>query len=90
MQLLLLESPNKRTKLIIWQQATSHYFLLFSQDHLKNHPKTVRKHVSQQSNTKFANVISQEADLKVCREKRAAWRAVKTLGQWKIIKTNTL
>ena len=48
MQLLLLDSPNKRTKLTIWQQATSHYFLLFSQEHLKNHPKTVLKHVSQQ------------------------------------------
>jgi len=53
---------------------------LFSQEHLKNH-KTVLKHVSQQSNTKFANVISQEADLKVCREKSTAWGVVKTLGQ---------
>jgi len=81
MQLLLLESPNKRTKLTKWQQATSHYFLLFSQEHLKNHPKTVHKHVSQQSITKFANVISQEADLKVCLEKSVARGAGKTLGK---------
>ena len=41
----------------------SHYFLLFSQEHLKNHPKTVLKHISQHSNTKCANVISQEVGL---------------------------
>jgi len=61
---------------------------LFSQEHLKNHPKTVLKHISQQNNAKCANVISQEAGLPGCRDNGAAWEAVKKLGQWKIIKTN--
>jgi len=43
--------------------SPSHYLLLFCQEHLKNRPKNVLKHISQRSNTKCANVISQEAGL---------------------------
>ena len=72
-------------KLFFWP---SQYFHLFSKEHLKIYPKTVFKHISQQSNTKCANVISQKAGLQGCRHSGAAWGAIKKLGQWKIIKTN--
>jgi len=61
-------------RLLLWP---SHYFLLFSQEHLKHHPKTVLKHIIQRSDTKRANVISQEAGLQGCWDNGAAWRAVK-------------
>jgi len=49
---------------------------MFSQEHLKNHPKSVFKHISQQSNTKRANVISQKAGLQGCLDSGAAWGAI--------------
>jgi len=52
---------------------------LFSQEHLKNHPKTALKHISQQRVTKCANVISQEASLQECWNSGAALGAIKFL-----------
>ena len=72
-------------RLLFWP---SHYFLLFSQERLKNHPKTVLKHISQHSSTKCANVISQEVGLQGRRDNGTIWGAEK--GQWKITKTNRL
>jgi len=74
-------------RLFFWP---SQYFHLFSKEHLKIHPKTIFKHISQQSNTKCAYAISQKAGLQGCRDSGAAWGAIKKLGQWKIIKTNKL
>jgi len=52
---------------------------LFSQEHLKNHPKTALKLISQQRVTKCANVISQEASLQECWNSGAALGAIKFL-----------
>jgi len=71
----IIKTHNLPFKLLF---CPSHYLLLFSQEHLKNHPTTVLKHMSQQSNiNKLANVISQEVGLQRCRDNGAAWRAVK-------------
>ena len=68
----IITKHNLPFKLLFWP---SHYFLLFSQERLKNHPKSVLKHISLQSNTKCANVISQEVGLQGCRDN----------GQWFIV-----
>jgi len=52
---------------------------LFSQKHLKNHPKTALKHIRQESVTKCANVISQEADLQECWNSDAALGTIQFL-----------
>jgi len=62
----------------------SQYFHLFSKEHLKIHPKTVFKHIIQQSNTKCANVISKKAGLQGCRDSGAAWGAIKNSGNGKL------
>jgi len=63
-------------RLFFW--PSQYFHLLFSKEHLKNHPKTVFEHIiSQQSNTECANVISQEAGLQGCQDSGAAWGAVK-------------
>jgi len=70
----IITKHNLPFRLLFWP---SHYFLLLSQEYLRNHPKTVLKHISQQSNTKFANVINQEVGLQGCRDNGAAWGAAK-------------
>jgi len=71
-----IEKHNSPSRFSLWP---SHCFLLFSQKHLKNHPKTSLKHIRQQSVTKCANVISQEAGLQECWNSGAALRAIKFL-----------